>query len=177
MMRVLEIIIRKYINYKELFKRMEEKALELGRATQPIISRITACRIISVLSKYMNRTLKAEMVDIVKRLCNENEIEAKKVWLMEIFPVLLHNLELDFIELHFQEKIYETVWDENEEVCRLALEAIFKNVTKFSLEEQSSRIVKLFIDSLTSKNEKTAIMTTELMGEVYQKLQNVILKN
>lgn len=32
---------------------------------------------------------------------------------MEFFPKLLHNLDLDFIELHFQEKIYETVWDEN----------------------------------------------------------------
>ena len=68
MISVMELIIKKYINYKELFKRMEDKALELGKATQPILSRITSCRIISVLSKYMNRALKSEMVDIVKRL-------------------------------------------------------------------------------------------------------------
>lgn len=47
---------------------------------------------------------------------------------------------------------------------RLSLAVIFKNITKFSIEEQSSRIVKLFIDSLTSKNEKIAMMATETMG-------------
>jgi hypothetical protein len=34
----------------------------------------------------------------------------------------------------------------------MALKVILKNVTRFSVEEQASRIVKLFIDSLTSKN-------------------------
>jgi|688.fasta_scaffold1028803_2 hypothetical protein len=34
----------------------------------------------------------------------------------------------------------------------MALEVILRNTTKFSLEEQGSRIVKLFIDSMTSKN-------------------------
>lgn len=59
----------------------------------------------------------------------------------------------------------------------MALEIILKNATKFSLEEQGSRIVKLYIDSLTSKNEKIAIMSTAFMGETYQKLQGIILKN
>ena len=34
----------------------------------------------------------------------------------------------------------------------MALEIVLRNATKFSLEEQGSRIIKLFIDSLTSKN-------------------------
>ena len=59
----------------------------------------------------------------------------------------------------------------------MALEIILKNATKFSIEEQSSRIIKLFIDSLTSKNEKIAIMVTSIMGETYQKLQGILLKN
>lgn len=69
------------------------------------------------------------------------------------------------------------MWDENEEVCRLALEAILRNVTRFSPEEQATRIVKLFIDSLTAKSERTALVATEVMGEVYQKLQGVIMQN
>ena len=52
----------------------------------------------------------------------------------------------------------------------LALETILKQPTKFSIEEQSSRIIKLFLDSLTSKNEKVCNMTTSLMGDVYQKV-------
>jgi hypothetical protein len=79
--------------------------------------------------------------------------------------------------LHLQEKIYESVWDENEEIGILALEVILKNATRFSIEEQSSRIVKLFIDSLTSKKEKISLMASELMGEAYEKLLNIILKN
>ena len=59
----------------------------------------------------------------------------------------------------------------------MALETILRNTTKFSIEEQSSRIVKLFIDSMTSKNEKIAIMVTGFMGETYQKLQGIIFKN
>ena len=46
----------------------------------------------------------------------------------------------------------------------MALNVVLKNVSKFSVEEQGSRIVKLFIDSMTSKNEKVAIIVTGLMG-------------
>lgn len=34
------------------------------------------------------------MVDILKRVLADSEIEAKKVWLTEIFPRLLQNLDL-----------------------------------------------------------------------------------
>jgi len=66
--------------------------------------------------------------------------------------------------LHLQEKVYEAVWDENEDIAELALSTILKNTSKFSIEEQNSRIVKLFIDSLTSKREKIMILTTEMLG-------------
>jgi hypothetical protein len=59
----------------------------------------------------------------------------------------------------------------------LALEVILKNATRFSLEEQSSRIVKLFVDSLTSKKEKIALVATHLMGQAYQKLLHVVLRS
>ena len=55
-----------------------------------------------MLAVYLGRTLKGEMIDIVKRLLLENEVEVKKVWMSEIFPKLLQNLELEFIELHLQ---------------------------------------------------------------------------
>jgi hypothetical protein len=69
------------------------------------------------------------------------------------------------------------VYDENEEIGVMALRVILKNITRFSIEEQSSRIVKLFIDSLTSKSEKVCLMVTEIMGEVYDKLINIIMKS
>jgi hypothetical protein len=37
--------------------------------------------------------------------------------------------------------------------------------------------VKLFIDSLTAKSEKTALVAVEAMGEIYQKLQGVIMQS
>lgn len=117
------------------------------------------------------------MIDIVKRILLESEVEVRKVWVSQIFPRLLNNLELQFIELHLQEKVYEAVWDENEDIAELALSTILKNTSKFSIEEQNSRIVKLFIDSLTSKREKIMILTTEMLGQTYQKLLNCILGN
>ena len=79
--------------------------------------------------------------------------------------------------MHLQEKIYEAVWEENEEVAALALQTILTNATKFSTEEQNTRIVKLFIDSLTSKREKVALAASELLGQTYQKLLPSILSN
>lgn len=81
------------------------------------------------------------------------------------------------MELHFQERLFEAVWDEDEQVGVLALEVILKNAACFSPLEQGSRIVRLFVDSLTSKNEKMAVAATSLMGEAYQKLQLVILRS
>jgi hypothetical protein len=46
--------------------------------------------------------IKGQMIDILKRILNDNEIEARKVWVGEIFPKLLERLELDFVELHLQ---------------------------------------------------------------------------
>jgi hypothetical protein len=69
------------------------------------------------------------------------------------------------------------VWDENEDIGVLALEAILRNATRFSLEEQSSRIVKLFIDSLTSKKERVALLASQLLGEAYEKLLHIILRS
>jgi hypothetical protein len=59
----------------------------------------------------------------------------------------------------------------------LALEVILKNAARFSLEEQGTRIAKLFIDSLTAKRERIAVLATQLLGEAYQKLLPSILKN
>lgn len=173
----MEAAIRAHSDNGKLVRRLEEVAVELGRPAQPIISKVTSARLISILAKYLGRMVKGEMIDVLKRVVGDNEVEAKKVWVQEIFPRLLANLELEFIELHLQEKIYELVWGENEEIGVLALEVILKNATRFSLEEQSSRIVKLFVDSLTSKKEKIALVATHLMGQAYQKLLHVVLRS
>ena len=44
----------------------------------------------------------------------DSEIEARRIWLSEFFPSLLSTLDIEFVELHFQEKLFEAVWDENE---------------------------------------------------------------
>jgi hypothetical protein len=53
---------------RKLIKRLEEAALELGRPNQPIISKVTSGRLISILAKYMGRMIKGEMIDILKRI-------------------------------------------------------------------------------------------------------------
>lgn len=149
----------------------------MGKPTEPIISKVIAGRLVSIIVKYLGRSIKGEMIDIIKKIITSSEAEAKKIWIQEIFPKLLVNLDIQFIELHLQEKVYETIYDENEEIGLMALEVMLRNATKFSLEEQGSRIVKLFIDSMTSKNQKIVLMATSFMGETYQKLQNIILKS
>jgi hypothetical protein len=50
---------------------------------------VIAGRLIPILSKYYGKTIKGEMLDIIKRIIGDSEIEAKKVWISEIFPKLL----------------------------------------------------------------------------------------
>ena len=59
----------------------------------------------------------------------------------------------------------------------MALGVVLDNVTKFTVEEQGSRIMKLFLDSLTSKSERIVLKVTGMMGDVYEKLQHIILKS
>lgn len=83
----------------------------MGKPTEPIISKVMAGMIVPILAKYRERSLKGELMDIIKRIIADSEAEAKKVFLQEIFPKLLRNLRLDFIEIYLQEKIYEMVYD------------------------------------------------------------------
>ena len=53
---------------------MEDTALELGKPSQPLISKVTSGRLISMLAMYMGRTLKGEMIDIVKRVLADSEV-------------------------------------------------------------------------------------------------------
>ena len=92
--KVIEATVAVHPQNRKLIKKLEETALELGKPTQPIISKVTSGRLISMLAIYLGRTLKGEMIDIVKRILLENEVEVRKVWVSEIFPRLLQNLEL-----------------------------------------------------------------------------------
>jgi len=47
---------------------MEDVALELGKPAQPIISKVTSGRIISIFTAYSRRSIKGEMIDILKRI-------------------------------------------------------------------------------------------------------------
>lgn len=78
--KVMEIAIRIHPNNRKLIRRLEETALELGKPSQPIISKVTSGRLISMLAVYLGRTIKGEMIDIVKRVLSDNEIEVRKVW-------------------------------------------------------------------------------------------------
>jgi len=49
-------------------------ALDLGKPTQPIISKVTSARLISILAKYMGRMIKGEMIDILKRVLGDSEV-------------------------------------------------------------------------------------------------------
>lgn len=55
---VLEATIKNHPDNRKLIKRLEETALELGRPNQPIISKVTSGRLISILAKYMGRMIK-----------------------------------------------------------------------------------------------------------------------
>ena len=125
---------------------------------------MTAGRLITILGNYSGRSIKNEFVDILKKIFNDIEVEARKIGISDIFPRLLQVFDLEFVELHFQERIFEAVWGEDEEIGILALEVILRNVSRFGQIEQSSRIVKLFVDSLTSKSDRMALVAIELMG-------------
>lgn len=69
----------------------------MGKPTEPIISKVIAGRLVSIIVKYMGRSIKGEMIDIIKKIITSPEAEAKKIWINEIFPKLLENLDIEFI--------------------------------------------------------------------------------
>lgn len=63
---------------KNLFQKLL-KSIELGKPSQPIISKVTSGQLISRLAMYLGQTLKGEMIDIVKRVLSDNEVEVRKM--------------------------------------------------------------------------------------------------
>lgn len=55
--------------------------MDMGKPSEPIISKVIAGRMVPILSKYSGRTLKNELIDIIKRIIADPEAEAKKVFL------------------------------------------------------------------------------------------------
>lgn len=53
----------------------------MGKLSEPIISKVIAGRLVPILCKYSGRTLKSELMDIIKRIIADSEAEAKKVFL------------------------------------------------------------------------------------------------
>lgn len=53
-----------------------------------------AGRLVPIFCKYNGRSMKGEMIDIIKRIISDSEIEAKKVWVTEIFTQLLKYLRI-----------------------------------------------------------------------------------
>ena len=93
-----------------LLKKLENQALELGKFNQPSISKVTAGRLITILGSYSGRAIKNELVDILKKIFNDIEVEARKIGISDIFRRLLQVFDQEFVELHFQERIFEAVW-------------------------------------------------------------------
>jgi len=46
----------------------------MGKQSEPIISKVIAGRLIPVLAKYSGRSIKGEMIDIIKRIIGDAEI-------------------------------------------------------------------------------------------------------
>jgi hypothetical protein len=99
---VIELILRSHHDKVKLLRKLETSALELGKSGQPSISKVTAGRLVTILAGYSGKALKNELVDILKRVFTDAEIEVKKIGISELFPKLIQTLDVDFIELHFQ---------------------------------------------------------------------------
>jgi len=53
---------------------LETEILELGKVSQPTISKVTSGRLITVVSKFVNNNINGKMIDIVKRILADTEI-------------------------------------------------------------------------------------------------------
>ena len=84
----------------------------MSKLTQPIISRVSAGRLISIVSKYMKK-LKPYMIDTLRSIISYSDEEPKVIWIEEFFPKLLKNCEFTFLEVHLQEKLMELIYDKN----------------------------------------------------------------
>ena len=63
----------------------------MGKPTNPIISRVNAARLMSIYPRYTHGNLRGQMIEILKKVHCDNEVEARKAWVKEIFPKMLAN--------------------------------------------------------------------------------------
>ena len=91
---VIELILKSHPDRARLILKLERVALELGKPSQPSISKVTAGRLITILAGIAGKALKNELVDILKRVFTNTEVEARKIGILEIFPRLLEAMEL-----------------------------------------------------------------------------------
>jgi len=65
---LLQIILKSHSDKNKLIRRLENLALDLGKASQPSMSKITASRLVTILVGFNGCALKNELFDILKRV-------------------------------------------------------------------------------------------------------------
>lgn len=65
---------------------------DLGQHSNPIVTKVIAARIVPLIAKYNSHVANGELMDIIKRISSDAEVEANKIYLKDIFPQLLQHL-------------------------------------------------------------------------------------
>lgn len=79
-MEAVDTIVEMSDDKSDLLRALEKTVLEMGRQSEPIVSKVIAGRLVPILCKFNGRSIRGELIDIIKRIITDSEIEAKKVW-------------------------------------------------------------------------------------------------
>lgn len=101
---VLNAIIH-HIQVDLIWKDVLNLALTLSDHNQPTVSRYIACRVIGSLAEIAKDKIKGPLFDKARILCQDPDIEIRKVMAQEVLLKICNNISTELLEVYMLEKV------------------------------------------------------------------------
>ena len=71
---------------------------------------------ITILAKLLKDAIKGPLLDRTRLLCQDTDSEVKELVAGELFTAMLKHLHIDLIESYLIHKVFELIYDANQDV-------------------------------------------------------------
>ena len=116
------------------------------------------------------------MFDQARFLCNDAEVEIRRVLAEEVLVKICRNLGTGLTESKYIEKIFEFVYDSDSGVKMAAIDSLVEILDVLSPAFKRSKMISVFFDMMNSSNEEMMKKMSFLVGKIFYKVINERLK-
>jgi len=166
----------KRIPYNMIADSCEVSIDKLSEQSQHPQSKYAASRMIGFLAERGIKPTKP-LFDQARFLCNDSEVEIRRVLAEEVLVKICRNLGTALTESKYIEKIFEFVYDSDIEVKMAAIDSLVELLDVLSPSFKRSKMVSVFFEMMSSSNEEMMKKMSFLVGKIFYKLEPIMLEN